>query len=248
MNQHRLKLELEVIRKALRPILHKEGSDAVDQALRDLADAQRRRSGKGRNQHPWQLTIPRGSPIRFIPTAGSHETGHAVWTDISCELSEPDAGKPSRKHNVLVRVWTDDEAFWFRQRFDATGLRAEVAQNGGSRVMLRFHFDYADPGQEGPKHHLQIGGSQYEGECCWYPDSLKVPRFVHHPVNVLLACEFVVRTFYPAFHQRMWDEPTWRGAIATAQKTYLAPYFKNQGITIDDSHWDTSLLGQLWNK
>ena len=62
-----------------------------------------------------------------------------------------------------------------------------------------------------------------------------------------MACEFVVRTFYPEAHETLKDEPAWSGAIATAQSTYLPAFYALQGLTVNPNNVHNSLLGRLWN-
>ena len=92
---------------------------------------------------------------------------------------------------------------------------------------------------------MHVGGRASGEEHCWYPETIDLPRFCHHPLNLILACEFVVRSFFPRTFDRIHDEPTWLGSLRTAQRCYLSPYYDLQGIR--PPNLDKSLLSMLWN-
>ena len=247
--------ELSVIQSRLPKLLDEEGRRALSAAIRDLEQQRPTVNKKGnkkkvkKSPEPrWRLEIPPGNALRFIPTPATQDLRHSLAVDIACKIDSPTNGISTGDHNIAVRVWTDDPALYFRAAYDAPGIRDLVAANGGSRVILRFHFDHANADQPGPREHLQIGGAQHGSELCWLPDNLRVPRFCHHPLSLLMACEFVVRTFYPDAYRDLQDEATWRGAIADAQRCYLPPYYLLQGLSnLNDGVYAHSLLARLWN-
>lgn len=245
--------ELNVIRSRLNSLLDEEGRRAVLNAIdelkrqRPIPHHKPKKKLKKRPASPWRLVIPPGNPLRFTSTKASQDLRHSFALDIACQIDQPQNGRITGEHNIAIRLWTSDATLYFRDAYDAARIPLDVEANGGQRVMLRFHFDHANAGQPGPKHHLQIGGTQHVGEFFWFPENIRVPRFCHHPLSLLMACEFVVRTFYPEAHVELEKEPTWRGAIATAQHTYLPAYYELQGINLNTSDIDKSLLGKLWN-
>jgi hypothetical protein len=251
-----LQFELTVIENQLAPVLDEEGRRAVIVARADverqLTDAlaknkPKKKKGKPKKKPlpPWTLDIPPTRPLLFVPTTVG---GHRFIVDMFCLITQPDAsGVPAAGHNIAVRVWTDDMDLWFRPGVDADVLGQAIIDGAGRRVMLRFHFDYANPRQAGPRHHLQIGGVQHGAEHCWFPSGLDVPRFCHHPVSLVMACEFVIRSFYPATYVNLSQEPTWRRAVARAQLAYLEPYYELQGTTVDPKDLERSYLDRMWN-
>jgi len=242
--------ELNVIRWRLDALLDAEGRRAVLNAASEL-QSQRPRVQQGKKQKkpstPWRLVIPPGNPLRFIATEPTQDLRYSLIVDIACKIDQPQDGQIVGDHTIAVRVWTSDAALYFRDTFDAPRILADVGANGGRRVILRFHFDHANQGQPGPKHHLQIGGVQQNAEFCWYPDNIRAPRFCHHPLSLLMACEFVVRTFYPDAYRQLKDEPVWTGAIATAQATYLPDFYRLHGLRVTPAQVRDSLLERLWN-
>jgi hypothetical protein len=243
-------LELTIIKERLGGLLDEEGRRSILNAISDLEGQRPRiKPGKRQKKKPtqWHLVIPPGNPLRFIPTEASQDLRYAFSIDIACKIDQPRDGQIVGDHNVAVRVWTSDANLYFREAFDAERILLDVDANGGRRVILRFHFDHANSGQPGPKHHLQIGGLQHGAEFCWFPENIRVPRFCHHPVSLLMACEFIVRTFYPDAHITLENEPAWAGAIAKAQSTYLPAFYELHGLTVTPEKVRDSVLGRLWN-
>lgn len=244
--------EVNVIGLRLNRLLDEGGRRAIalaqDDIKRQKASARAAAKTKARakrDPRQWKLEISPGTPLSFIPAVLG---GHRLLVDLFCMITEPDStGVPAARHTIAVRVWTDDINLWYRPHLDAETVRDAIRAGQGRRVMLRFHFDYANPGQQGPRHHLQIGGGQQASEFCWFPDNLKVPRFCHHPLNLLMACEFVVRTFFPNEYHAIAQEATWRHALERAQQAYLEPYCQLQQLQITEDGLKSSLLDRLWN-
>ncbi len=238
-----LKQELVILQGRLKGVklLDSDGTRALAEALGRISAALAApKVGKGKHRrHPrWRLVIRPDLPLSFVPTT---TLKHRLKIDIHCDLSEPTAGAPTGSHNIAVRVWALDKSLWFREAFDATTLADQIAASG-RRVVCRFHLDLANPGQLGPRFHLQIGGNTLADEFYWHPKTLDVPRFCHHPLNLLLTCEFILKTFYPEHYDQVADDPTWAAAVKVAQKSYLAPYFERL------HNFDESLLlRRLWN-
>jgi hypothetical protein len=247
-----LQQEIAVIEQQLQGLLDEGGRQAVQQAKRDLerlAAARNGRRGKKKRKPvvPWRLTIPHGNPLRFIPTMPTVGVRHQLIVDLFCSLSEPDHGLPSGEHNIVLRLWSEDDALWFREGLDAAPLWDQIVAAGGRRVMHRVHFDYASPTQPGPQFHWQIGGTQHGSEFCWFPSTLELPRFPHHPLSLITACEFVVRTFFPREYGRIAAEPTWIHAVKTAQQAYLEPYLRSLLTYAPVLNLPNSVLERLWN-
>jgi hypothetical protein len=258
MNIDNVIQELEIIGGRLAPILDDQGKRAVDVALalmqNQRTDAKKKKkSKKAIDQYAWRLVIPPDAPLSFKDTDPSDHLKHQLHLDVSCQLAKPMIGRPNTEHNIAVRVWTKEESLWYRQNYDSETLAKKIRAGTGRRVMLRFHFDLANPGQPGPLFHLQIGGVQHsEEECCWHPETLTIPRFVHHPLNLLMACEFIARTFYATQYEQIARDASWKGALAAAQLSYLAPFFMKssafRGLTLANLLTQQSYLSSVWNR
>ncbi len=246
--------ELQVILGRLKPVLDDQGKRSLESSIaRMVLQAKSSKGGRRhRDRFPWDLTIPPASPISFRDTTKGEGVKHRVHVDISCHLTRHESGDPKAKHNICVRVWSREEAVWYRPLLDAESLGEKIRNGSKRRVMMRFHFDFADVEQGGPRFHLQIGGKQNsEEEACWHLETLNIPRFPHHPVNLLMVCEFVGRTFYPVEFAAIRDDAIWKGALGVAQSSYLVPFFLKssifQGLTRAMIRSDESYLATVWN-
>jgi hypothetical protein len=239
--------EVETIGHLLAPILADSHKRIVGAALSNLHAQKDKRDKlpKKADKPAWRLVIPPTDPLAFRTT---EDVNHRLEVDLACSLSEPNPqGIPTGEHNIAVRVWSKDKGHCFRDEFDAPTLR-QLIEAEGRRVMLKFHFDLANKGQEGPRHHLQIGGKAHGADYNWLPDNWKLPRFVHMPVNLVLVCEFLARTFYPSQFKAILEEPTWSYAVKAAEETYLFPFLKTiPYITIHPNRRTDSLLSSVWN-
>ncbi len=256
MNIDQALRELTVVQQQLGRLLEEDGRRAIQQAKQDLerqrgaaftGGPRRRQRHRQRQPPPWHFEISAGTPLLFVPTTVS-DARHRVSVDLFCRISEPRDGLPQGEHSIVLRVWSSDARFWYRDGLDAPQLRDLIHGSGGRRVMHRVHFDLADPGQAGPRFHWQVGGTQQGVEFCWFPDSLNLPRFPHYPLNLITACEFVVRTFFPAEGERLANEPTWIGAVRVAQDAYLEPYLRDLVRSPAPLTLRPSVLQHLWNK
>jgi hypothetical protein len=242
--------EVETIRALFAPILSDSYKRVVGAALSNLNKQKESlsKTGKKAEKPPWKLVIPPSDPLAFRSTEDEAAVKHDLEVDLACSLSEPDAnGIPKGEHNIAVRVWSTKGSLCFREEVDAAELRKPI-EAAGRRVMLKFHFDLANKDQEGPRHHLQIGGKAHIGDHHWLPDNWKLPRFVHVPVNLVLVCEFLGRTFYPAQFKKISQDATWIHAVQEAEKTYVFPYLKGLPyVTVDLKKRKDSLFASVWN-
>jgi hypothetical protein len=236
--------EVEILRWELDDVLEDGGKRALSQAKAQIEAQMTERSPdqkkrKKKQSKPWKLIIEQTAPVVFREC---EIKGYRFQVDLFCTIAQPDSLLPDLNESLVIRVWSGDERLRVRHGLDSEAIRQAVTQQG-RRVLARFHFDRASPRQEGPKYHLQVGGNPSPDEHCWHPKELGVPRFVHHPMSLLLACEFVLANFFPATHDVLCREPSWMGALRKAQECFLAPYFDH----IKRWNHDVSLLKYLWN-
>ena len=249
-------MEVTTIRDAMSSIITEPSRHVLTTVIADLISQRdlaikspkKTRKAQKAEKPPWKLVILPETPLSFRNTENEAVIKHRLEVDLACSLSEPDAkGIPRGEHNIAVRVWSTDSALCFREDIDAESLRAPIGIQG-RRVMLRFHFDLANKDQQGPRHHLQMGGKGMTADYHWLPDNWKLPRFLHFPVNLALVCEFIGRTFYPDGFRRISQEPTWRHAVKAAEEAYVFPFLSALPyITIDPRRRTDSLLSSVWN-
>lgn len=242
--------EVKAINESLGSVLDGSSHHVLDSVLADLNahEEQIRVLRRKATKPPWVLRIEPSRPIRFRDTSEEPLVKHNLEVDLCCELSEPDVdGRPTGRHNIAVRVWATDPQQFFRPALDSEHIRQDLLLRK-RRVMLRFHFDLADCSQQGPRYHLQIGGKSPDSDYSWFPDNWKLPRFFHVPVNLVLACEFIVRTFFPSRFVKIAQEQTWIGAIRSAEAAYLLPFLGSLPfVRVDYSQHKKSLLSSVWN-
>ena len=114
--------------------------------------------------------------------------------------------------------------------------------------MLRLHFDLANPGQPGPKYHLQVGGVPGENGLCWFHPSLNLPRVAHPPTDLVLICEMIASNFFPEQYRSIRTDPIWWRAVRDTQRSLLLEYFRRCHETVASEQSGQSLLDQLSNE
>ena len=238
---------LTTVESRLRPILDSRASVVIAEAKSRLGQSKKefaKRERQGRRERPvrpWGFSIPPTDPLKFINT---EVDGLKLRVDLFLRSYWKDnpAERPSQL-DVVIRVWCLDRDLYFRSEWDAQCLDERIDTNTG-RVMLRFHFDLANPAQQGPKYHMQVGGNAQPDEYHWFPKALSVPRFLHTPVDLVLASEFIASTFYPTRYRDIRREPSWIGSMNDSQNHLLAGYFEEGHAAVCDGR---SVLESLWN-
>ena len=238
---------LAMVGDRLQPILADDAANVIEKAKASLMQSAKqhvesvRQERKGRRVQPWGFSINPDQPLRFKETGSD---GHRVRVDLFSRAywdTEP-ADAPTEL-TVAMRIWYLDKRVYFRDRWDAPRIKDEINVHRG-RVMLRVHFDLAEPGQPGPRHHVQVGGKQHAGELHWFPDTLSVPRMLHMPYDLVLASELVAATFFPDEYRRIRREPTWKYCMRTAQQHLLPGYLQKAANAVSNGE---SVLDALWN-
>jgi hypothetical protein len=170
----------------------------------------------------WAFNIGGDWPLAFRQSDKT-DTGIPVKIDISGHFRQPVDGRPVLGHSVVIRVWATVQGDCFDAAMDSANLRGRLTASG--RVVNRFLFDIVDSPRE-PWSHLHFGGMYREpNEFCRIPEGLSVPRFVHHPIGLIQACEFVLYHFYPAKFDEVRDEKKlWVPRLQIAERAYLKVY------------------------
>lgn len=230
---------LETLQSRLRPILGDDGPRVLKEAKSGLLVSKDQYDLGQRNTWGFRIDPPR--PLVFRTTTTRRIT---VRTDLSTFIYWDREPAPAPvKLGVLLRVWSLDEGVYFRPQWDAQTTVDRIDPDKG-RVLLRLHFDLANPKQQGPKYHMQVGGNAQDDEVHWFPQVLSVPRLVHMPVDLTLATELVAATFYPDEYKRFRREASWKSSRQVSQAHLLHSYFKEGLASIDKKK---SLLDTLWN-
>jgi hypothetical protein len=197
---------------------------------------QRRRGQPGT---PWGYTISPSSPLQF---AEQLIRGYRLQPDVFCNIRWDEEGQPC-KQELVLRVWALDLHVAYRENLDTQAIFDQLDTDRG-RVMVRCHFDLANLGQSGPRYHIQVGGNPLDDEVCWLHEGVSVPRLAHPPMDLILACEIVVRNFFSEQDQKLLEDPQWAGALALSQRDLLQAYYGNVIRMVEAG---TSVLAGLWN-
>ncbi|MCL4553095.1 MAG: hypothetical protein M1305_06050 [Candidatus Marsarchaeota archaeon] len=223
MDSEAVRQEIVAIRKVLEDPDHRvidEGTSGVLVA----AEAQTHQAPKGKK---WSITISQDNPLRFVE---SDKKRGFLRVDLSGTFEEPLEESGKLRGSLTIRLWSDRENIYFRENIDSRAIKEAVEhdERAQGRVMIRFHFENAMQGAWEPKHHFHLGGSggyREDHELCWHPEWLDEPRFAYHPMNLILACEFVIANFFPQHFHSITREESWREALILAQREYVFPYF-----------------------
>ena len=202
---------------------------------------------KVRASNPWSYQTRAGTALTFRECSYN---GYRYQVDIQFSIRGhgSDSAAPLTWQAVVIRVWSLDANLCARDDWDSKRI-VDVFRSGGAgkrRVMVRHHFDLANQGQEGPRYHVQIGGGADDDEYCWHPRQMALPRLLHLPVDLILACELVVANFFPDEYKTLRDEPEWEALVRRSEDYFVRPSVTKWlgGIDRDDR---PSLLHAAWN-
>lgn len=243
MTPAELEQELIALETGLRNILDYQGKDAIAQAKGRIQKQKKLLplvgKKRGKKPHCLELEIPPDSPLRFVENP---HRDYRFQVDLFCKLFHPLTKTTELFGTLTIRIWSLDQHLCFREGLDSEHLQEKFGEQG-KRVLVRFHFDRANPKQDALKYHLQIGGVHQEGEYCWYPEALTIPRFVHHPIGLFLACEYIVANFFPEEYKVISEEPGWTAALRKSQEYFVEPYIQQ----VRGWKSEVSLLQHLWS-
>jgi hypothetical protein len=238
--------DLRILARYIRGIIEPDSKDLLGEVADQVPSV-----GKGRPVRKgriaglkWEISIQHNRSLRFIRA----ETDHRLQPDLFCTLASTDEGEwPLQGQNLVLRIWSLDKKLSYRKEWDSISVAQRIRQNMYRRVIMRLHFDRANPGQEGPLFHLQYGGRPIDDqlECSWFPGEVDVPRLQWPPVDIVLACELVVANFFPSLFHELNNTPEWQALMSRAQCRVLSHYYETCHSTC--STGGQSVLKRLWN-
>jgi len=251
MNPERVKASLQQIRKMYRRILDATTGAvvipaavaSVDTTKREYDYAVKNRT-RGFTPEPWGYTISHDQPLRFKPARIPN--GIELQVDVYCDVRWAEEDKPV-KQDIKVRVWSQYDEVIFNPERDAPIIETKLVnpeRNHPGRVVARFHFDRADPGQKtGPEYHLQFGGKSEDYELCWHPKKVNVPRFEYRPMELFLTCQMIAANFFWEEYLEIREKSEWRKELVLYQDRLLTDHYENC-LNLIRNH--ESLLDGLW--
>lgn len=249
MDYRRVQRSLSLTAKAYARILDRPaqslwlpGAIASVQSTKERYDHAMRNQPRGFIPVPWGYSIDHDQPVRFVPT---EVNGIDLQVDVYCDIRWAEAEVPAVQ-DIKVRVWSTHSRTIFGPERDAADIDEALrdpTRTATGRVISRFHFDKANPGQPGPEFHLQVGGKAEPYELCWHPESVKVPRLAHPPLELFLACQLVAANFFPREYAEIKKRSEWLWELRWQQASLLRDHYQRCLDAIDA---EQSLLDALW--
>jgi len=184
-----------------------------------------RRLGRFKEGTIWQVEIDRSNPISF--TESADKNGRPIFPRIVCEGISVDF-----HHKSLPP-------------FHSFDIAMEIVDSKDEPV-ARWHIDLAnekdDGMQSGPLLHIQFGGHVQGFRDRDHP--LKVPRWCHPPLDLILLCEVTAANFYTEYWEKLREDQNWCQAIAIGQKLCYSAYLRKLKSSLEVS--SKSLLHSMW--
>jgi hypothetical protein len=200
-------------------------TDIVTSAGFNAISEESRRLRRSPDATSWGMEIGRDNAVVFTDLLNDH--GDVITPRISC------AG-------IKVEQAGND-----RPPFTAMDISLEVEDSMRNPVS-RWHVDWANETngvvQSGPLVHLQYGGHRPGHRATDH--RLKVPRWSHPPMDLLLLCEVVAANFYEEKWEYLRDDASWCAAIAIGQKLCYSAYLRKMSVGMSIS--SKTLLHSMW--
>ena len=244
MNTTWIKFGLWEIKRNFSSILDDDAERILDDAVAELDATKKKfeeRQGKTHDSRlapePWGYRIYPDNPLCFKPrTIG----GLNLWVDLYCTVLWEKEEELPVKQDIHLRVWSDEIDYIYRPDWDSKVVYNRLTEG---RVMLRCHFDLANPNQDGPKYHFQFGGNPRGNELCWFPEVIKLPRLPYPPMDLILVCQLIAANFYWKDYIEFQETPEWKSALRRSQAYLLKGYYEGCLSALDQD----LLVKHLWN-
>jgi len=194
-------------------------------------------------EETWELVVYPDNPIVFTKA----ESDERVRPDIFCEIVKSDTDDYPLTHlRLVLRVWSIRRGLSYRPDWDSSHIIKKLDENYSiDRVISRCHYDTCDKSQYAPFYHLQLHGKPIDNELYWFPHTIELPRFPSPPIDLILACELVVATFFPRKYQQLMEKGEWVNIIKESESYLLDKYFERCQSYLDINPRNVSLLDCL---
>jgi len=133
-------------------------------------------------------------------------------------------------------------------------IHGKNKNNQNSKIRYAIHFDRHKKEEEKekkakksiqphPAYHFQFGGNKLTEEEIDYGQALflKSPRIMHHPMELILAIDFILSNFFPRIWDRIKHKTQYKKILQKYQKQFIQPYFQAIANSFDNN------LPQNWN-
>lgn len=184
-----------------------------------------RRLQRNRDATSWHLEIDRDNPVTFATVKDKN-------------------GKPIFPRLVCKGIRVEQEQHHLPP-FTALDIAIEVDDSEHCPV-ARWHVDLANDKetdmQPGPLIHLQYGGHMHGHRDKDHP--LKIPRWCHPPMEIVLLCEVMAANFYTDIWEELREDLNWCRAVAVGQRLCYSAYLRK--ISMGFSVSSKTLLHSMW--
>jgi len=195
-----------------------------DQAMTAFSEMKARLKAQKGNGN-WSISVDRGQPIVF-----------SKCLDEKGELIVP---------KIVAEGITVNNAHANHPPFDALDLALEVEYENGE-PLARWHIDKANLTangyQTGPLFHIQFGGRHHANRHHDLP--IKIPRWNHPPLDIVLLCEVVAANFFPDEWMALRDDPSWCLHVSQCEKYCYSAYVDKFKNSLNTS--TKTVLSQFW--
>ena len=249
-----VKKSLQMLKKTFRKIWKDGAEDVIVAAVYELEASKSKFDKRSSQSHdkrlvpePWGYRISPKQPLCFGPSTAIK--GLSCRLDLYCTVLWKQEEELPVKQEITVRLWSDELNYIYREDWDSPDVYSKLTDE---RVMARWHFDLANPGQSGPKYHLQFGGNARSDELHWFPEIIKIPRFAYPPMDLILVCQMIAANFYRDDYASVREDSIWKSCVFESQQHLLLDYYKRCVTEIERKkpsfeHEKKPLLDVLWN-
>ena len=195
-------------------------------------------------ENEWELVVYPENPIEFKIA----ESDNRIKPDLFCDLrASNDDSFPLSYLRLVIRAWSIQRNISYRPGLDSEEILRRIERaDTDNRVISRCHFDTCDSGQYAPYYHFQLHGDPEDNEIYWYPNTIELPRFPSPPLDLILACEIIVATFFPTKHRLLVEQGEWTKLIKESECYLLSNYFRKVVEYLDNCDFhDKTLLHRL---
>lgn len=191
----------------------------------------------------WEVYISPERPLEFVQA----ESDQRLKPDIFCNIKATNRGRwPLSLLSLVLRVWSTKPEISFRSNWDAKEVKQKLDRiHSYKRVMFRCHYDSCSQNQYAPVFHLQFGGNPKNEEFCWFPHFLELPRFPSPPIDLILACEHVVATFFPSAYRELYQNRVWISLIRESESFFMREFYDMCKKHFARVSQDQTFLGHL---
>lgn len=172
----------------------------------------------------WTTSVDRGEPIDFEICKVLTREGYNIRPRII-----------ARELSVSVEQIEFPVMSW------NIALETMRADDPSGPPISRWHFDLANPGQSGPRIHMQYGGHFDHPD---YEQPLPIPRWYYPLIDIILLGEIVAANFFEENWRGFRDDTAWCEHISLAEKYCYGVFL--EGLNRGYNRSSRTILCESW--